>query len=163
MIRRGILGIGSMPSLSPKLNATVGLMKALGPLSYFHYWKVGLDLNKVSLPLPLDTVRNPIAVSRPLGVAKGEFFGTGSILTRRLLAKDVLGRCGLGLADGVSTAEISGGELGAESRRMLSFFDSVDGGVMLLTFTQSFEFTGEDHEVWRTPMELWAPDARRGR
>ena len=111
-------------------------------------------MDQYSLPLPFDNVLNPRAVSRPLSVAKGEFFGTGSILTRRLLAKDVLGRCGLGLADGLSTIGRSGGEPGAEPRRMLSFFDSIEGGVLLLTFTQSVEFAGEDHEVWCTPMEL---------
>ena len=108
---------------------------------------MGLDPKEVSLPLPFGTVLNPIAVSRPFGVANGEFFGRGSILTRRPLAKDVFGRCGLGLADGLSAVGASGGEPGAEPRRILSFFDSVDWGVLLLTFTQSLEFAGEDHEV----------------
>lgn len=60
------------------------------PFSYS--FGVGLDPKEISLPLSFDTVLNPIAVSRPFDMAKGEFFGTGSILTRRLLAKDVLGR-----------------------------------------------------------------------
>lgn len=109
--------------------------------------KAGLDPNAVSLPVPFDTVLTPIAVSRPFRVARGEFVGTGSILMRRLLARDVLGRCSFGLADGLSTARISGGELGTEPRRMFSLFDSVDGGVLHLSFTQSVEFAGEDHEV----------------
>lgn len=109
--------------------------------------QTGLDPKELSLPFPFDIVLNPRAVSRPFESAKGEFFGSGSILTRRLLAKEVLGRCGLGLADGLSSVGTSRGEPGAEPRRMLSFLDAVAGGVLSLTFTQSVECAGEDHEV----------------
>ena len=118
----------------------------LGPNELSLPFQTGLDPKDVSLPLPFDNVLNPIAVSRPFECAKGEFFGSGSILTRRLLPKEVLGRCGLGPADG-SSVGASGGEPGAKPRRMLSFFEAVVGGVLSLTFTQSVEFAGEDNEV----------------
>ncbi len=82
---------------------------------------------------------------------EAEFLGRGSMLMPRLLAIEVFGLCGLGRAEGLSSA----GGLGMLSRRMVSFLDeAVLGGVLSLTFTQSAPFAGEDVEGLRIPREL---------
>ena len=62
------------------------------------------------------------------------------MLIRRLLAMEVLGRCGLGLAEGLSPAVGVPGTPGEESMPTLCLLeDAVLGGVISLTLTQSVE------------------------
>lgn len=86
--------------------------------------------------------------------------GSGNMLMRLLPAMAVLGLCGLGLAEGLSSA----GVMGEESRPMLCLLAVGRlGGVLSLTFTQSVESTEGDNGDLLGPTELRAPAESRGR
>ena len=72
------------------------------------------------------------------------------MLTRRLLAKEVLGLCGFGRAEGLLGLP---GVLGAESMPMLCLLvAAVDGGVFSLILTQSLDCAGDEKDGWRIPV-----------
>lgn len=99
----------------------------------------------------------PVVLSLVVVSGGSELLGSGSMLVRRLLAREVFW---LGLTEGLSSA----GVLGVDSRPMLCLLAVGKlGGVLSLTFTQSVESAGEDKGDLLAPMELRAPAERRGR
>ena len=76
------------------------------------------------------------------------------MLMRLLPAMAVLGLCGLGLAEGISSV----GVIGEESRPMLCLLAASRlGGGLSFTLTQSVESAGEDNSDLLDPTELRAP------
>lgn len=69
------------------------------------------------------------------------------MLMRRLLAMEVLGRCGLGLAEGLSPTVGVRGAFGEESIPMLCLLEeAVLGGVFSVALTRSVDVRGDESD-----------------